>query len=210
MKGILRLLITITVWVAGPARSATAFEGRISAVLTQGSQTDALLYTVGTNFLRVEMTATNWPNPVDILDRKSGALMLLFPHNRSFVRLKAATENAAGRPPGGALGETRPTPMPPGGLPPGIGSQPGPSGAGITPGLPSAPAGAPQIPLPPNGLPPGVGPQSQPGIPRDPLATSPGTPQLPLPPGGLPPGVGPQSPGASSPGIFQMPAIKGS
>ena len=68
--------------------STPAFEGRIHAVMTRGSQTDALLYTVGTNFLRVEMTATNWPNPVDILNRNSGELTMLFPNNRSFVRLK--------------------------------------------------------------------------------------------------------------------------
>src|ERR1035438_5935956 len=68
--------------------SAPAFEGRIHAVMKQGNETNALLYTVGTNLLRVEMTATNWPNPVDILDRNSGELTLLFPNNRSFVHLK--------------------------------------------------------------------------------------------------------------------------
>src|SRR5271154_5222655 len=73
--------------------SSFAFEGRITATVTRGNQADALLYTVGTNFLRVEMTVTNWPNPVDILDRNSGELTLLFLNNRSFVRLKPAADN---------------------------------------------------------------------------------------------------------------------
>src|SRR5450432_1779120 len=76
-----------------------AFEGRINATITQGNQSQPLLYTIGTNFVRVEMTATNWPNPVDIVDRSSGALTLLFPHNRSFVRLKPVVENSS-MPPG--------------------------------------------------------------------------------------------------------------
>ena len=80
-----RLLLVVCVVIAP---SAFGFEGRINAVMIRGNQTDALLYTVDTNFLRVEMTATNRPNPVDILDRNTGELTLLFPNNRSFVRLK--------------------------------------------------------------------------------------------------------------------------
>src|ERR1017187_5507518 len=64
--------------VAALASTAVAFEGRIHAVLIQGNETNALLYTAGTDLWRVEITATNWPNPVDILDRNSGALVLLF------------------------------------------------------------------------------------------------------------------------------------
>jgi hypothetical protein len=121
------------------AHSAFAFEGRIHAVIAQGGQTDALLYTVDTNFLRVEMTATNWPNPVDIVDRNSGTLTLLFPANRSFVRLKPATENSS-PPPGfpqmpGNSG--MPAMRPPVGLPPGIGPQ---SQAASAPGVSAMPA----------------------------------------------------------------------
>ena len=107
-----RLLLVVCVVIAP---SAFGFEGRINAVMIRGSQTDALLYTVGTNFLRVEMTATNRPNPVDILDRNTGELTLLFPNNRSFVRLKPATENSSATPPG--------FPHMPAGLPPGVGPQ---------------------------------------------------------------------------------------
>jgi len=143
-----------------------AFEGRINASVVRGNQSDALRYTVGTNILRVEMTATNWPNPVDILDRQTGALTLLFPHNRSFVRLMPVVENASMSPPG--------FPQMPGGLPPGMGPQSRPSGAPGMPAMPNSPAG----------LPPGVSPQTQP-------TTTPGAPAMPVMPamptvGGMP------------------------
>jgi hypothetical protein len=141
-----------------------AFEGRINVAITQGSQTEGLLYTVGTNFLRVEMTGTNRPNPVDILERNSGALMLLFPHNRSFVRLKPA-ENIPATP----LGIPA---MPP--MPPGIGPQ------SQLPGVPAMPNGAQPI-VPPTGLPPGVGPTNLPGMLPPPLMpATPNTPKIDL------------------------------
>jgi Domain of unknown function (DUF4412) len=156
--------------------STTAFEGRIHAVMTRGNETNALLYTVGTNSLRVEMTATNWPNPVDILDRNSGELTLLFPNNRSYVHLKSATDAVTAPTPGmaGML-------MPPGGLPPGIGPQSGPV-APAMPAMPPRPA-MPARPQPPGGLPPGVGPQTpagpgavgMPAMPGMPMPMMPGT-----------------------------------
>src|SRR5205807_2095046 len=94
------LLFAMAACLATFAQTTIAFEGRINAVMTQGNESNGLLYTVGTNFLRIEMTATNAPNPVDILDLKSGALTLLFPHNRSFVRLKPAAENPLTSTPG--------------------------------------------------------------------------------------------------------------
>jgi hypothetical protein len=111
--------------------SVMAFEGRINAAIAQGGQPQALLYTVGTNFLRVENTATNWPNPVDIVDRNSGALTLLFPHNRSFVRLKPVPESSSATPPG--------FPPMPGAVPPGVGPQGQPSGMTASPAMPSRP-----------------------------------------------------------------------
>ena len=172
--------------------SAFGFEGRINAVMTRGSQSDALLYTVGTNFLRVEMTATNWPNPVDILDRNSGELTLLFPNNRSFVRLKPVTENSSPTPPG--------FPQMPAGLPPGVGPQ-------------SPPAGLPAMPNLPQ--PQGIGPTNLPGMPAMPAMPNmpapppmPARPNMPTPPSmpalpNMPPGVGPQS----APGAPAMPAM---
>ena len=76
------------------AATGPAFEGHIKAVITRGGQTDEWLYTVGANCLRVEMAATNWPEPVDILELNSGCLTLLFPNNRSFVRIKADAQNS--------------------------------------------------------------------------------------------------------------------
>src|SRR5271165_6910868 len=114
-------VLPIMGYLAALASTAGAFEGGINVVMIQGNETNALLYTVGTDSLRVELTATNWPNPVDILDRKSGALTLLFPNNRSFVHLMPATDAATSTVPG-----TPDMPMPPGGLPPGIGPQSAP------------------------------------------------------------------------------------
>ncbi len=120
--------------------AAPAFEGRIEAVIAQGSETTPLLYTVGTNQLRIEVTATNRPHPVDLVDRSSGALTLVFPHNRSFVRLKPTAEAAPAMPPGMF-------PMP---VPAGIAPQPGSAAA------------APTIRSPPGGHAPGIGPQPVP------------------------------------------------
>jgi hypothetical protein len=125
-------------------RPAIAFEGRIQATLTRGGETEAWVYTVGANFLRVELADTNRPNPVDLLDLKSGQLALVFPHNRSFIRLKSMGEEA--------LGSFPPVP----GIPPGIGPQAqlrslpqiGPTN------LPGSLTPPPQL----SNLPPGVGP----------------------------------------------------
>jgi len=152
---------------------ATAFEGRITAAATQGGQTMALLYTVGTNALRLEVTGSDQPNPVDVLDRNSGKLTLLFQNNRSYVHLPKAAEAASAPPPG--------FPIPPGQLPSGIGPQTGapampapPTGIGPT-NLPGMPA----MPALPAGLPPGVGPQAQ--RPNTPGVTA--MPQMPGAPG---------------------------
>jgi hypothetical protein len=67
---------------------ALAFEGRISATLTRGGETQTLLYTAATNQLRIERRETDHPYARDIVDRETGAVTLVFPHNRSFVRLK--------------------------------------------------------------------------------------------------------------------------
>jgi Domain of unknown function (DUF4412) len=173
LKTKILLVVIISSFCLPP--SAFCFEGRINAVMIRGSQSDALLYTVGTNFLRVEMTATNWPNPVDIVDRNSGELTLLFPNNRSFVRLKPAGENSSPMPPG--------FPQMPAGLPPGIGPQSPPSGLPAMPNMPT---------------PQGIGPANLPGMPAPPpmpaIQNIPAMPPRPVMPNmpALPPGVGPQ------------------
>ncbi len=68
-----------------------AFEGQIGVETTRGGQTEVLLYTVGISYVRVEITnGHSGPTPVDILDAQSGQLTLLFPQNRTFVRLPSA------------------------------------------------------------------------------------------------------------------------
>lgn len=122
--------------------STFAFEGRIHATLSRGGQSDPLLYTVGIDFFRVEMTATNRPNPVDIVDRQAGTLILLYPHNRSFVCLKPVAENSSA--PSGF-------PQMPAGLPPGVGPRSQPAAAPATPN--DLPAGMPAMPNLPQGMP---------------------------------------------------------
>ena len=122
------------------AENAIAFEGKIDIATTRGSETTPLLYTVGPNSLRIEVAGSNSdksragpPNPIDIIDLKSGALTILFPHNRSFVRLKPPLAGDAVPGPRSPTAATMP--MPSGGLPPGIGPQSGPSA-----GMPQMPA----------------------------------------------------------------------
>jgi hypothetical protein len=133
-----------------------------------------LLYTIGTNYSRVEVTATNAPYPADILNRGTGELTLLFPHNRSYVRLKPVAENNGAMPPGFPGMPARI------GQPPQAPVVPAPSNIGPT-NLPGIPAGA-QMPAIPQ-LPPGTGPQPGPGAPA-----LPGTVALPpmAGPGGMP------------------------
>jgi hypothetical protein len=95
-----------------------AFEGRVTASLTQGGQVSGLLYTAGKDYLRIEQTNTDWPHARNIVNLQSGELTLLFPHNRSFVRLKSAAQSVTAPTPSAPA-----MPVPPGGLPPGIGPQ---------------------------------------------------------------------------------------
>jgi hypothetical protein len=140
----IRRVLPILGCLAAFASTAVAFEGRIHAVMIQGNETNALLYTVGTNLVRVEMTATNWPNAVNILDRNTGTLTLLFPNNRSFVHCKPTTE----APTVGAPGFAMPMPATPV-VPPGVSPQPPTIPA--MPTMPPRPA-LPNMPSPPSGI----------------------------------------------------------
>jgi hypothetical protein len=113
--------------------SAGAFEGCIQATCVRGGQAVSLLYSAGSDSLRVENTDTNWPSPINLLDRNTGVLTLLFSNNRTFIHLPSVTENPAM--PG--------SPQMPA-LPPGIGPQ-------SQPGMPNAAAagGMPTMPMPP-------------------------------------------------------------
>ena len=121
--------------------SAATFEGRIAATITRGGETETLIYTVGSNQVRIERGENNLPYAKNILDLNSGAMTILFPHNRSFIQLNSGSGGSVPPPPTA-------NPMPPAG----IGMAPvGPTN------LPGAPMSAiPQMPA----MPPGVGPQA--------------------------------------------------
>lgn len=172
------------------------FEGRISATVTRGGEKESLLYTAGPQVLRIERTETKWPHAINLVDRKTGAVTLVHPHNRSFVKLKPAPQTAPGAPPGfpampeipAGIGPRTPPPSPP---------LPGPPGAGALPALPALP-GSPGIPAPgPAGLPPLPGPPGASPLPE--------LPPLPLPPGGLPSGIGPQAAGIPGGALPHLP-----
>ena len=122
---------------------APAFEGRITAASIQGGQTTDLLYTVGTHALRLEITGSAQPHPVDVVNLRTGALMLLHPHNRSFVRLPAVAGAASAAPAG--------NPPSPVGITPVVGLQAHPTnapGAPMTPPPPDLPAMGAMPPMP--------------------------------------------------------------
>ncbi|MCS7337511.1 MAG: DUF4412 domain-containing protein [Verrucomicrobiae bacterium] len=157
---------------SGILPSASAFEGRIRAAVTRGDETQTWLYTVGTDCLRIERGETNWPHAINLIALGTGEITLVFPHNRSFVRLRSV---AAGVPPAGEGGilppeserrfpqatgrgvQNKPGTIPDttvGMMPPAIPVTIGPTNL---PGAPSMPA-LPQMPQ----LPAGVGPQPVP------------------------------------------------
>jgi hypothetical protein len=79
---------------------AGEFEGRITAAFTRGGQVGTLLYTIGTNCLRIERGENDQPYPKNLFARDTGAVTLVFPNNRSFVKLKPRDPNAPNTPPG--------------------------------------------------------------------------------------------------------------
>jgi hypothetical protein len=140
--------------------AAFAFEGRITAAFNRGGQAQTVHYTISPGRLRIELGETDRPHAKNIVDLGSGAVTLLFPHNRTFVRLKDTP------------------PAAPTGMPPGVGAR-GFGPQAITPpatpalGPTNLPNGSalPQMPAIPQ-VPPGLGPQSglgPPGMPAMPM-----------------------------------------
>lgn len=125
--------------------AAEPFEGRMNITLSRGSQTNSLLYTVGPEHLRIEVSGASPAYAVDIFELSSGAMTLIYPHNRSFVQLK----------------------QPPPPTPPDRSSVPGFPPAMPLPNIgpnPSAATNFPAMPALPAGLPAGVGPQAGAGV----------------------------------------------
>jgi hypothetical protein len=171
---VLRIALACCGCLAGLHLSAGAagFEGKIHAEGGRTGAVNGLLYTVGTNCMRVEMTDTNFPNAIDLVDLGSGQITLVQPMNHTYLRFQpnAAPVVPGGRPmmmPSAPPQMPPPQPAMPPGLPPGIGPT-------NLPGMPAMPQ-MPQMPQMPNGAPPGVGPQAAPGGPAMPaMASNPG------------------------------------
>ncbi len=175
------LLFVIQLIVCARAAAAADFEGSIMAVEGRPGAVTGLLYTVGTNELRIAQTQTNYPSPIDVVNLSSGQITLIQPMNNTFVRFTPGV-----RPP-----------LPPHAYHPAVETQPEPlSAPGARPGIgPANFSGAPPVPAMPNmpmpsgGLPPGIGPQAG-GNNVSPMAAAPAAmppmPQIRL----MPPGVG--------------------
>src|SRR5262249_3190516 len=134
--------------VCAPAfsgQTAAGFEGQIRAVGGRSGATTEWLYTVSTNLMRVELTDTNFPSAIDVVDLNSALVTLIQPMNGTFLRLTPGPQKAA------VLRGMRT------GLPAGIGPR----------SHPGVPAAAPQA-LAPARLPPGLGPTNLPGAPAMP------------------------------------------
>lgn len=167
MKPSLHLFLTVPLGLV--VGSAAAFEGRLQATLTRGGETQTFTYTVATNTLRIERNETDRPYTRNLIALDTGDVTLLFPHNRSFIRLKSQGGNAVS---GGGL----PMSLPAGGLPPGIGPQPGYAVSGAA--------------MPPTS----IGPTNLPGMPDLPQRQMPQVPNAP----GLFAGMGTRIPGGMS------------
>ncbi len=140
---------------------ARGFEGRINAVAGRAGTAAGLLYTVNANFLRVEMTDTNFPNAIDVVDLSSGQITLIQPMNRTFLRFNPnpSLRNNTGLPPGLA---NDPAALPP--------PRPLPDSSGGPPAMPRPPAGigpqarSAEVPVRP-AMPPRAGVGSLPPMP---------------------------------------------
>ena len=69
------------------------FVGRIETKIAIGGDLQYIVYTAGTNMIRIERTDTDRPWPLNLMDRTTGERTILYPHNRSYIKLKEPTPN---------------------------------------------------------------------------------------------------------------------
>jgi Domain of unknown function (DUF4412) len=135
------------------AFTASAFEGRISVTSTRGGAAQTFLYTAGTNQLRIERAETDRPYAKNILNLDTGDLTLLFPHNRSFMRLKSSAQNTSTTPSGSpampGVGPQTPDPPPQSIGPTNLPGAPVPPPMPATPQMQGAAGGMPAMPMMP-------------------------------------------------------------
>jgi hypothetical protein len=82
--------IYISLWLAlaatrSAAIGAAPFEGRIAVLITRGHETNSLLYAAGPEHLRIEVTGSTSPHPINILDLKSGCRHAALPDSPRFL-----------------------------------------------------------------------------------------------------------------------------
>ena len=162
-------LLALTLALSHLSVHAGVFEGRVTASQTRGSEVQTYSYTISTNRLRIERGETDWPHAKNLIALDTGAVTLLFPHNRSFIRQPAATENAA---PVGIPAMSVPAAPPPMNF--------GPTnlpGMPTPPPMPAMPNGMAAPPAPPASMPPGM-----PAMPPMPVGTGGGLPVMPMMP----------------------------
>jgi len=95
----LMAILMFAVFSLPAAPTGEPFTGRIEASLIRGGETQMLIFTAGTNCLRIERAETDRPYACNLIDRTTGEVTLLYPQNRSFVRLSGG---------GGASSPARP------------------------------------------------------------------------------------------------------
>lgn len=162
-------ILAIALW--GFVLPASAFEGRITAVLTRGGEAQTLVYTVGTNDLRIERGESDRPYARNLINLDTGAITILFPHNRSFIRLKSSPAAPGAFPNAADMNTPRPLPAP-------MAVPPDPAT------MRAGPTNTPSIPPPPSmpQMSAGIGPQAgvAPGAPS--MPTMPMMPAMPMEP----------------------------
>ena len=89
LKSLAALLLALVPCLPGLAQAA-GFEGKIEIVVREEGETTSLLYRAAGDFLRIEISGSTAPNPIDLVDLKSGTLTMLFPQNQSFTRCQPA------------------------------------------------------------------------------------------------------------------------
>ena len=143
----MKKLILLAVALSGLSSQLTAevtnapFTGQIRATLARGGDAQQLITTAGTDCLRMERAETDRPYARNLIDRRTGEVTLLYPHNRSFMRLSNNTASAPVR----AENVTMPQ------MPSGIGPQPAsaPPAIPAVPQMPAMGGGMPAMPMMP-------------------------------------------------------------
>ena len=81
--------------VVAAEEQTVSFEGTVTATLTRGEAGSQLVFVRRANLVRIENT-TNKLEPINILDLGANRLTIIYPHNRTFVRVEAVPKPEGG------------------------------------------------------------------------------------------------------------------